>query len=699
MRATTPPTAVRSKTLSAGSIRKTAGWIASAPRSGTGQVSWPRPAAATRWRLEQTPPEAVNLVADGVYDRGKTEDLGAQGINGLTWGLLMLDSRGYAVPAGAADTRETILTRILSAQSAERGFSLGGEGVSADLTAMTLQALAPYQNSTHVFTVTDKATGTTVERTVSEAIELALGALSACQMENGGFGDDGESSESAAQVIIALCALGIDPATDARFVKRGGSVLDALLRFAKPDGGFAHTLEKGADGSNAMAGEQALGALTAYMRFKDGLHSLYDLRGEADAETAEAVRALREEIDALAAAGTEPDAATAAELQARYDAIPAGERRYVFNYTYLLRWERALGMDIEEPFYDPAEEVPAAEKLDVRTAGTAWSTRFTAADAAVCAALPSPATLADADTVALLLDKLGDTDSAWRTALLEKETEIAAQLAGGRGHQRPHRRRAVPRQKSSARATAQRSKRSSRDIEAAAGGEPGVRHRCGRALCRERAAGPYADGPDGWNYRGGRRGDCCRSRSHYHKKKKASIPYRRDTKGDREMNQIIGEIRREVGKVILGKDDAIAKVLMAMLSGGHVLLEDVPGTGKTTLALSFSKALGLDYKRIQFTSDTVPSDVIGFSLYNKESKEFEYVKGAVMCNLLLADEINRTSSKTQSALLEVMEEGHVTVDGRAHDVPQPFHRYRHAEPGRLGGERAAAAGWHSSTAS
>ena len=371
--------------------------------------------------------ETINLVADGVYDRGKTEDLGAQGINGLTWGLLLLDSRGYAVPAGAADTRETILTRILSAQSAERGFSLSGEGVSADLTAMTLQALAPYQNSTHVFTVTDKATGTTVERTVSEAIELALGALSACQMENGGFGDDGESSESAAQVIIALCALGIDPATDARFVKRGGSVLDALLRFAKPDGGFAHSLEKGADGSNAMAGEQALGALTAYMRFKDGLHSLYDLRGEADAETAEAVRALREEIDALAAAGTEPDAATAAELQARYDAIPAGERRYVFNYTYLLRWERALGMDIEEPFYDPAEEVPAAEKLDVRTAGTAWSTRFTAADAAVCAALPSPATLADADTVALLLDKLGDTDSAWRTALLEKETEIAAQ--------------------------------------------------------------------------------------------------------------------------------------------------------------------------------------------------------------------------------------------------------------------------------
>lgn len=371
--------------------------------------------------------ETINLVADGVYDRGKTEDLGAQGINGLTWGLLLLDSRGYAVPAGAADTRETILTRILSAQSAERGFSLSGEGVSADLTAMALQALAPYQNSTHVFTVTDKATGTTVERTVSETIERALGALSACQMENGGFGDDGESSESASQVIIALCALGIDPASDARFVKSGGSVLDALLRFAKPDGGFAHTLEKGADSSNAMAGEQALGALTAYMRYKDGLHSLYDLREEADEDTAEAVRVLREAIDALAAAGAAPDAATLAELQTQYDAIPAGEQRYVFNYSSLLRWERALGIDAEESLYDPAEEAPAAERLDVRTAGAAWTTRFTAADAAVCAALPDPATLSDANTVALLLEKLGDTESTLRPELLAREAEITAQ--------------------------------------------------------------------------------------------------------------------------------------------------------------------------------------------------------------------------------------------------------------------------------
>lgn len=132
------------------------------------------------------------------------------------------------------------------------------------------------------------------------------------------------------------------------------------------------------------------------------------------------------------------------------------------------------------------------------------------------------------------------------------------------------------------------------------------------------------------------------------------------------------EITEEVGRVILGKQEVIAKVLMTILSGGHILLEDVPGTGKTTMALAFSKALGIDYRRIQFTSDTMPSDVVGFSLYNKEKNAFEYVPGAVMTNLLLADEINRTSSKTQSALLEVMEEGHVTVDGTTHPMPQPF---------------------------
>ena len=132
--------------------------------------------------------------------------------------------------------------------------------------------------------------------------------------------------------------------------------------------------------------------------------------------------------------------------------------------------------------------------------------------------------------------------------------------------------------------------------------------------------------------------------------------------------QIIGQ----VGKVLIGKREIIERVLMTIYAGGHILLEDAPGVGKTTLALGFSKALGLKYKRVQFTPDTMPSDIVGFSIYDKESGELVYKPGAADCNLLLGDEINRTSTKTQAALLETMEEGGVTVDGITHKLPNPF---------------------------
>lgn len=132
------------------------------------------------------------------------------------------------------------------------------------------------------------------------------------------------------------------------------------------------------------------------------------------------------------------------------------------------------------------------------------------------------------------------------------------------------------------------------------------------------------------------------------------------------------QLVQEIQKVVVGKEEVIQKVLMAILAKGHILLEDIPGVGKTTLALAISKTLGLDYKRIQFTPDVIPSDVVGYTVYDKKSGEFVYKPGAVMCNLLLADEINRTSSKTQAALLEVMEEGNVTVDGNTYEVPKPF---------------------------
>ena len=131
-------------------------------------------------------------------------------------------------------------------------------------------------------------------------------------------------------------------------------------------------------------------------------------------------------------------------------------------------------------------------------------------------------------------------------------------------------------------------------------------------------------------------------------------------------------ILAQVRRAVVGKDEVLARVLLAILAGGHILLEDIPGVGKTTMALAFSKALGLDYNRVQFTPDVMPSDITGFTLYNKEAGRMEYQPGAVLCNLFLADELNRATSRTQSALLEAMEEGQVTVDGVSHPVPQPF---------------------------
>lgn len=135
---------------------------------------------------------------------------------------------------------------------------------------------------------------------------------------------------------------------------------------------------------------------------------------------------------------------------------------------------------------------------------------------------------------------------------------------------------------------------------------------------------------------------------------------------------LAAQVVTEVKKAIVGKDAVLVKVLAAVLARGHILLEDIPGVGKTTLALAFAKALNLQFSRVQFTPDVMPSDITGFSIYNKETGKMTYQPGAVMCNLFLADELNRATSRTQSALLEAMEEGQVTVDGVSRPVPQPF---------------------------
>lgn len=132
--------------------------------------------------------------------------------------------------------------------------------------------------------------------------------------------------------------------------------------------------------------------------------------------------------------------------------------------------------------------------------------------------------------------------------------------------------------------------------------------------------------------------------------------------------QILGQIQQ----VVVGKEDVLQWVLAAILAKGHVLLEDVPGVGKTTMALAYSKVLNLEYSRVQFTPDVLPSDVTGYSVPDRQTGKLVYQKGAIICNLFLADELNRATSRTQSALLEAMEEGQVTVDGVSHKLPEPF---------------------------
>ena len=139
-----------------------------------------------------------------------------------------------------------------------------------------------------------------------------------------------------------------------------------------------------------------------------------------------------------------------------------------------------------------------------------------------------------------------------------------------------------------------------------------------------------------------------------------------------ENQQLMQKLSGEISKVIKGKGEAVQLILTALLAQGHVLIEDVPGVGKTTLAMALGKATGLSFRRAQFTPDVMASDITGFTMFNREENRFEYRSGLVMTNILLADEINRTSPKTQSALLEAMEEKRVTVNGVVHQLPEPF---------------------------
>ncbi len=207
----------------------------------------------------------IDLIADGTYNRARTAPLGAQGVNGYIWALLTLDAGHFDVPAGAADTRASMIAAIGEKQLESGGVTLDGKAASVDLTAMAVTALAPYYADT-------------AYPSVRETIDRALGYLAARQNAEGDFSSFGQpNAESTAQVLIALCALGIDPATDERFIKEGHTVTDGLMTYRRANGGFAHIRSGDA---NSMASEQTLCALNALERFRAGERAFYDMTGK-----------------------------------------------------------------------------------------------------------------------------------------------------------------------------------------------------------------------------------------------------------------------------------------------------------------------------------------------------------------------------------------------------------------------------------
>lgn len=284
--------------------------------------------------------QPINLIADGVYNRGKTVSLGRQGINGWIWGLIALDSKRYAIPQDSYYTREDILTEILRQQLADGGFALSGDVSDPDITAMAIQALAPYYNDSKSYTYEQKKSKKSVTRTVREVVDEGLQWLSSVQLSDGDFSSWGtQNLESTCQVTVALCSLGIDPQTDPRFIKNGNTLLDGMRKYQMADGGFVHSFTYDPDNptalpdrSNSMASEQALYTWVAVYRQKRHMRSLYDFRTEwTQAERGRIDQAVGQ-IRQLSANPSK------AQVQAAYDAycaVPEPERCYVSNYWTL----------------------------------------------------------------------------------------------------------------------------------------------------------------------------------------------------------------------------------------------------------------------------------------------------------------------------------------------------------------------------
>ena len=373
----------------------------------------------------------IDLVADGIYNRADNEGngiLGKQGINGYIWGLIALDSCFYAVPEEAFYTREELLLNILNRQNADGGWSLSGDRSDVDMTAMALQALAPYKNSEQVYSYQNKKLypdGKTVEKKVYTCIEEALRFLSEEQQEDGGYASEGiPNSESTAQVLLALCALGMDPLKEKDFIKNGNTVLEGILKYRNADGGFLHSLVDSSENqaslaarSDGMAGAQALNGLTALLRLWRDQRRLCDFRPEQSLQLREQIAAAEEKIALLTA---ESSFEEIQKVYAQYLEIDSGERSYVSNYRKLSELLVLAGI----PY--------AGEQMEYNTGageGLGYSEDFTEADRECADGLPERVTLAQRTTIQRLFYKVQNCPDfegkeAYRALLEEKMGQI-----------------------------------------------------------------------------------------------------------------------------------------------------------------------------------------------------------------------------------------------------------------------------------
>lgn len=348
----------------------------------------------------------INLIADGTYDRGKTTSLGRQGINGWIWGLITLDSMRYEVPEGAYYTRDDIIIEIISRQLEDGGFALSGSAADPDITAMAIQALAPYYNSEKTYTYIMKSDGSENVSAVYGVIDSALDCLSKLQLDTGDYASWGtENVESTDQVAVALCCLGIDPLTDSRFIKNGNTLLDGIMRYRMSDGGFIHSFTYDTDNptslpdsSNTMAGEQTLYTLAALWRQANGMRTLYDFRDEQSEALRQRIATLRAEISEIT---PETDSEQLKKMLKEFYSLPESERSYVYEYRALSAAAGAVGIDISE-IADTTEVVQSpSDKSDDEVI-----LYFSNADREAVESLPKKLTTEYYVTVTALLDKL-----------------------------------------------------------------------------------------------------------------------------------------------------------------------------------------------------------------------------------------------------------------------------------------------------